>query len=1105
MTGAHPQEQHQQALKFSTLRWSAGLSVAFVLLATLLIWWNLRQAASHHLHEDLDALANAVARETEAVFNERVNAIDRMGEEWESLGGIPPKEWDRDAEITARNLTGIQGIALADPDGRILRILPHQGNEKALGFVLSSEPRRREALERAKTSRHVALSSRIELAQGGEGLLVVRALHNGDRHTGYISAAFRFTEIMRQINARQAPKGHVLSLIYEGNPVYESAALSTHTETITDTPLRIANGQWQLRLRTSPHALKEMQSTSHGLVLLGGTVLALLLAAMFLFWLRALRQQFHAGELQMRWQFAIEGSGLGLWDWDAESGKVYFSPRWKSMLGYEDGDIGDSLEEWEKRTHPDDKARVDEALAAHFRGEAPMYECEHRMLCKDGSYKWILDRGMVMTFGADGKPLRMLGTHADISKRKQAELALEEQKRLLQQVLDNQSVATFMIDTQHRVMHWNRACEQITGIQARDIIGTDEAWRGFYGEKRPLLADMLLDSDYAEMSAKYVSHAQSSLTPNGWHAENWLTDVHGKRRYAMFDAAPIIDASGKMLAVIETLQDITEQKISAMALDENARFIQAILDSASDTIITIDQYGIIQSVNHAAERTFGYKTQEMVGHNVSMLMDDTERSQHDGHLLRYAKTGRPQAIGNRREVTARHKDGSCFPISLGVSELIHQDRRLFIGMIHDISQEKRIQQELREGKETAQQALHALEMQQFALDQHAIVAITDTDGNITYANQRFCDISGYTREELLGQNHRIVNSGHHPQSFFSELYQTVSKGEVWQGEICNRNKNGALYWVNTTIVPFLGVDGRPQQYIAIRTDITERKRNEEELARHRDHLEELVADQTAMLLAAKEAAEQANMAKSEFLANMSHELRTPMHAILSFSELGEQKSPGSSPDKLAGYFTRIHASGERLLLLLNDLLDLSKLEAGMMLIEAKPNDLLGMLLEILAELDGLIQNKQLQIHLQPVECETVCEFDAPRIGKVLRNLLSNAIKFTPEQGTLDIRILDGEIARGRRAVDTEKVPAIVLEVHDTGIGIPPDELDAIFDKFIQSSKTKSGAGGTGLGLAICTEIVEAHRGTITATNNAHGGATFTVTLPRSHQAAQETA
>lgn len=276
----------------------------------------------------------------------------------------------------------------------------------------------------------------------------------------------------------------------------------------------------------------------------------------------------------------------------------------------------------------------------------------------------------------------------------------------------------------------------------------------------------------------------------------------------------------------------------------------------------------------------------------------------------------------------------------------------------------------------------------------------------------------------------------------------------------------------------------------------ELRASEKELRRHRDHLQELVAERTADLLLAKVAAERANRAKSEFLANMSHELRTPLHGVLSFAKLGAAKGATATPEKLSGYFERIRQSGDRLLTLLNHLLDLSKLEAGKMVIDQQPEDLLGLLREVAGEFEAAIESKPLVLVVEPVGVETTARLDAMRIKQVIGNLLSNAIKFTPAGRTIRLSISHAEVRAGHRATDTTVVPALCLRVADEGVGIPQGELETVFDKFIQSSRTRTGAGGTGLGLAICKEIVEAHRGTIRAVNNPAGGATLEVLLPR---------
>lgn len=226
----------------------------------------------------------------------------------------------------------------------------------------------------------------------------------------------------------------------------------------------------------------------------------------------------------------------------------------------------------------------------------------------------------------------------------------------------------------------------------------------------------------------------------------------------------------------------------------------------------------------------------------------------------------------------------------------------------------------------------------------------------------------------------------------------------------------------------------------------------------------------------------ANRAKSEFLANMSHELRTPLHSIISFASFGVKKHSSAKPEKLLDYFSRIRQSGKTLLELLNDLLDLAKLESRKVVFTFEPTDVVSLAESMRNELEALLSERHIEMRCAATDFHESVKLDSQKIRQVLRNLLNNAVKFSPQGGIIDVQV---------RGVDGY----VRVSVLDEGPGVPPDELEAVFDKFVQSSKTKTGAGGTGLGLAICREIVAAHKGRIWAENRPTGGAVFSFEIP----------
>ncbi len=368
------------------------------------------------------------------------------------------------------------------------------------------------------------------------------------------------------------------------------------------------------------------------------------------------------------------------------------------------------------------------------------------------------------------------------------------------------------------------------------------------------------------------------------------------------------------------------------------------------------------------------------------------------------------------------------------------------------------------------EALAQIESQKRAMNEHSIVVATDPSGNITYANDKFCEISKYSREELIGQDHRIINSGHHSRAFFADLWTTIAGDRVWRGEVCNRAKDGSKYWLNTTIVPFKNDAGRITQYVACRTDITEQKRTEEALRKS---------------LAAAESAESADRAKSDFLANMSHEIRTPMTAILGFAE--NMLDPDQSePERLQSVHT-IRQNGEFLLGIINDILDLSKIEAGKITVENRNCQPCDIVAEVSSLMSAQAGAKGLPFIVEYVGKipETIVS-DATRLRQILINLVGNAIKFTKT----------GEIRLAITYVGATEDPSLQFDVIDSGRGMTQDQQRNLFQPFMQAdTSTTREFGGTGLGLAISKRFAELLGGDVIVVKTGIGtGTTFRATV-----------
>ncbi|MCF8179585.1 MAG: response regulator [Sulfuritalea sp.] len=369
------------------------------------------------------------------------------------------------------------------------------------------------------------------------------------------------------------------------------------------------------------------------------------------------------------------------------------------------------------------------------------------------------------------------------------------------------------------------------------------------------------------------------------------------------------------------------------------------------------------------------------------------------------------------------------------------------------------------------------------------IVITNLAAEIEYVNDAFVQICGYTREELIGKNPRILQSGKTPPGTYAGMWDTLEQGQPWKGEFHNRKKDGTEYVEFAIVMPLRQPGGSISHYVAVKEDITEKKRIGIELDNHRHHLQDLVEQRTSELIVARQQAEAANQAKSAFLANMSHEIRTPMNAIIGLTHL--MKHAGATPEQVAR-LEKIDTAGKHLLSIISDILDLSKIEAGKLQLESTDFHLAAILDNTASIIGESARGKGLKIEVDGDAVPTWLRGDPTRLRQALLNFAGNAVKFT-ESGRIALR--------AKLLEDNGGELLVRFEVEDTGVGITPEAMQRLFQAFEQAdASTTRKYGGTGLGLAITRRLTQLMGGEVGAESTPGVGSIFwfTARLQRGH-------
>lgn len=668
---------------------------------------------------------------------------------------------------------------------------------------------------------------------------------------------------------------------------------------------------------------------------------------------------------------------------------------------------------------------------------------------------------LAITYNGKGA---ILAVFNDITHRKRYEENLLSAQQQLLDIIEFLPDATFVIDSSQKVIAWNRAMEEFTGVSKKDILGKkDYAYAvPFYGISRPILIDLALTSNQ-EIEKQYNSIMREGRT---LFTELFIPNMNkGKGAFLWAKAAPLLDTDGNVTGAIESMYDVTERKRNEELIKENEEKFRALFHNANDAIYMLEltQEGPLAlyiEVNDIVCRRLGYSRDELLAMSPkdindieeSVLKRITDELRANGHVT--------------YETIQLAKDGTRIPTEVNAHVFDLKGSRYVLCVSRDISERKRAEQTLRESEEKFRTLAETITIPIFI---HA-------GRNFIYTNPCTANISGYTREELQAMNFWDVI---HPD--FKEKVTTFARSRLTgesapsQYDLKILTKGGQERWLELSlaVINFQG----ESVILGTGFDITERKQMQEELQK------------------AKEAAEAASRAKSEFLANMSHEIRTPMNGIIGMTELVLSTKLSSEQRE---YLELVKNSSDSLLDIINDILDFSRIEAGKLDIREVEFGLRNTVEKIVEALALKAHEKGLELacYIQPDIPDSLIG-DPGRLRQVLVNLMGNAIKFT-EQGEVVINL--------EKASSYENGVELKFSIKDTGIGIARNEMKYLFKSFSQvdGSYTRK-YGGTGLGLAISKQLVELMRGTIWVESKKGEGSTFyfTAVFELDREAVQE--
>ncbi len=745
-------------------------------------------------------------------------------------------------------------------------------------------------------------------------------------------------------------------------------------------------------------------------------------------------------EEEERWRLALDASGDGVWDWRARTNQVYYSPRLAAMLGYQTAEFGSDSNAWSERVHPDDAAGAMEAIERHLRGETAVYQHEHRLRSKNGSYRWILDCGVVIERDENGRPLRMVGTHSDITSRKDDEARrielLDRLERIAQHVPGVIYQYRLRADGTSHFPYASDGIRQVFAVEPSAVAeDATPVFRVIHPDDLERVWDKIKES---ARSLSVWSETCRVILPS--RVERWV-EGHG---------APQRLADGSTLWH-SYIRDVTTERQVSLQAQENLEKFAAIFRSVNDAIFTADENYVITDVNERGLELFRAAREQIVGQRI---VDFFPARQPDGSSSLIRAREILTRLWHERfppfEWTHRRPDGSLFLSESTISSVSLHGRRSIIVVVRDLTERLKTTEQLR----LLQAALQAAPMG---------LVITDATGRIEWVNPAFTRFTGYDQSEVIGGNPRLLRSGAHSPGFYRELWVTISRGEVWSGEIENRRRDGTHYHEHMTIAPVRAPDGVITHYVAIKEDISTKRELEMQLAR-------------------AQRLESVGMLAS----GIAHDLNNVLTPILLSTEL--LKTTETHPQAVAR-LDLVAQAAQRGAKIVKQVLTFARgVEGERTAVQPR------YLVKEMAQLASETFPREIEVRVECGEELPTVIGDITQLHQVLLNLAVNARDAMPRGGRLGFsaRVVSVDEARARRTAPLVPGNYVELAVSDSGTGITEEVMNHLFEPFFT---TKPRGKGTGLGLSTVYGIVRSHGGAVEIETKVGWGTTFRVLIP----------